>query len=57
MEAMTVGYPPRLRGQISVTATEGEWRDVINDIIEMDPEGSSPATLKLFELLDGLGLV
>jgi hypothetical protein len=43
--------------EITVSATPEEWRGVINDIIEMEPEDASPVTLKLFELLDGLGLV
>lgn len=41
--------------EITVSGTPEEWRNVINDIIDMEPEDASPATLKLFDLLDGLG--
>lgn len=44
-------------GQITVTATKEEWRQVINDIIEADPENASPPTHALFRILDQMGLV
>lgn len=43
--------------EITVSATPDEWRAVINDIIEMEPPDASPATVRLFELLDSKGLV
>lgn len=43
--------------EITVSATPEEWRAVINDIIDMGPEYASPATVRLFELLDSKGLV
>lgn len=58
MEARAVfGSSPFGPDSIEVTATKEEWRNVINDIIDMEPEDVSPATLELFDLLDGLGLV
>ena len=29
MEAMVLGYPPEQAGQISVTATKEEWREIL----------------------------
>lgn len=42
---------------IAVCATSGEWSAIINDIIEADPPTVSPATIRLFEILDRMGLV
>lgn len=46
MEAMSLGYPPEQKGQISVTATKGEWQAVIEGLLAgfREPEGA-PADL------------
>lgn len=43
--------------EIVVSGSPEEWKDIINDIIEAGPEGASLATVKLFTILDQMGLV
>jgi hypothetical protein len=43
--------------EIKVSATPEEWRKVINDIIELEPGNVDAATMDLFNLLDGMGVV
>jgi hypothetical protein len=43
--------------EITVSATPEEWRDIINDVIALDPPECTQATRDLFDKLDALGLV
>jgi len=43
--------------EITVSGSPEEWRSIINDIIEADPEYASPAAVELFVALDKMGLV
>lgn len=52
MEAMTLGYPPEQRGQISVTATKEEWQAVIHRITQTSPYMEDDSDRLVYHLLN-----
>ena len=55
MDAMSVGYPPEDKGKISVTASKGEWQEVIDWLISyMEPRDNAPAELVYWLINQGV---
>lgn len=53
MEAMSLGYPPEQKGQISVTATKEEWSEIL-EFLDCGTFGSHESYLKATELKEKL---
>ena len=54
MEAMILGYPPEQKGQISVTATKEEWRQILTEL--QDVSFGTEAGDELTSLLEQMGV-
>lgn len=52
---MTLGYPKEMAGQINVTATKEEWRDVL-DTLDLSPRRLSGAAESLVYWLINQGV-